>query len=131
MRLIKLLPALVAVLVCVQEQASAGACVSESGFAALVRASRRGESYTNFSSTGAPGSSTWGDAYDSDNNSANFGYWTNVTSLGVRNSTAPSVIGYSGNPVTELVPDPKACLVQVGDPTSLITSMTDVNPADF
>ena len=105
------------------------ACVSATGFKAAVRASRRGQARTNFSSTGAPSGNGWGEAYDTDNNLYNFGIWTDVPSLPVKNSAAVASPAYTGNPATELYPNPSAPaatpLLQINDPTSPPTPMTD------
>jgi hypothetical protein len=91
----------------------------------ILRASRRGQNpdpqHSSFAPQGAPGS--WGQAYDTDVNAANWGTWTPVTTLKLRNSEAGEFRERSGTPASVIAPE--VAYVQVGDP---ISSVAKVEP---
>lgn len=95
-----------------------GCRVYQGLFGALVRASRRGQDPSTFGPNQAPGAAAnWGPAYDTNYNPANFGSWTNISTLDLVNSST-SALHSSGTPMPQ-------AWVQVGDPTSYLAGTTE------
>lgn len=90
---------------------------------ALIRASRRGQNpavgQSAFAPDGAPGS--WGQAYDTDVNTANWGTGSPFANLKLRNSSSGNVDGRSGTPATIIAP--KSSYFQINDPISPLSEV--------